>query len=278
MPELIVAKPDGTVLHQFSVGTRTTVTIGRTPSCQIVVPASTVSRRHGLVFEHRGRWHAVDLDSTTGMMTAAGSVRRHCFTPEHAWIGIGPIVVWLDQLQAAGPANALDQILPRPRRGNVVAVRPVPVESLPTQPNPTITPLMLAFRRRGDLALQLVDLASVDRLVIGGAPDCDIILPNDEVPLRALVFQLGSKWAIVDLVRSSVDRAAPGYQRLRPGLRWGLGDIEAVFLEPETLAQRGPRTPDSRPSNDLRSPRQLSCFVAPLDPEDDDETVAAKKP
>lgn len=56
-------------------GSTTEVLIGRGSWCDLVIPGSTVSRRHAELFFREGSWVLVDLDSTNG--TYINGVRVH---------------------------------------------------------------------------------------------------------------------------------------------------------------------------------------------------------
>lgn len=231
MPDLLVAKPDGSLLHTRPVTPRTTVVVGRSPQCGIVVPSERASRHHAVIFEFAGSWYAVDLDSTAGLQIEAGPVRLHQFTPESAWVRMGPVVLWIDGLQ---PSRAVSPpTLPTPislKREPVVRIREDFVTPPPPPPASDAPSLLVAFRRRHDDALRLVDLVGADRAIVGGDPRADIVIPEDAAPMRSLFFRVGSKWAAVDLADSTSPGEEPGHRRLSPGGRLALGPVEATIV------------------------------------------------
>ncbi len=50
MTDLLVARPDGSLLHTKRVAARAAILIGRHPASGIVISNDLISRRHALVF------------------------------------------------------------------------------------------------------------------------------------------------------------------------------------------------------------------------------------
>ncbi len=246
MPDLLVAKSDGSLLHTRPVGARATLVIGRSPSCQVVVPSERASRHHAVVFEFSGEWYAVDLDSTAGLQTDEGPRRLHHFTAQSPWVRMGPVVLWIDGQQDRRRPKAARPIPIERRREPVVRTRGDFVDPPPSPPATDAPSLLVGFRRRSDGEVRTLDLAGADRLMIGGSPDCDVILPGDERRMRALFFRLGSRWGVVDLHDAPTADETPGHRRLGPGVRWNLGSVEAFVVTPESAFFHGET--DSEPS------------------------------
>ncbi len=239
MPDLLVAKADGSLLHSRPVGPRATLVIGRSPNCHLVVPSERASRHHAVVFEFSGEWYAVDLDSTAGLEAEDGPRRMHHFTAEAPWVRMGPVVLWIDgehdrRRSPSGRAIPIER-----RREPVVRTR-VDFVDPPAAPAAVESPsLLVGFQRRSDGELRTLDLSGVDRLMIGGSSDCDVILPDRTRPMRAMFFPLGSKWVAVDLDENREPQEKAGHRRLGPGVRWDLGSVEAFVLTPEPAIFRG---------------------------------------
>jgi FHA domain len=62
-------------------GAREELLIGRHPSCDVVIPATSVSRRHALLTFRDGGWIIQDLDSTNGTRVNGQPVGRCCLRP-----------------------------------------------------------------------------------------------------------------------------------------------------------------------------------------------------
>ena len=271
MPDLLVAKSDGSLLHSRPVGARATLVIGRSPNCHVVVPSERASRHHAVVFEFDGEWYAVDLDSTAGLQSEDGPRRLHHFTNERPWVRMGPVVLWIDGERTRSRSGSRHPLPIKKRREPVVRTRADFVDP-PAPPPATDAPsLLVAFRRRGDEALRLLDLAEADRLVIGGSPGCDVMVPGDPTPMRSLFFRVGNKWVAVDLTRSAPAEEEPGHRRLTPGTRWDLGPVEAVALAPEPVFSRGEREEEPSGLEGLDVP-DLGSIFATRPPSDRDST------
>lgn len=265
MPDLLVAKSDGSLLHTRPVAPRATLVIGRAPNCHVVVPSERASRHHAVVFEFAGEWYAVDLDSTAGLAADDGPRRLHHFTADAPWVRMGPVVLWIE--------GERDRRVPAVRPPMPIERRPEPavrtradfVDPSPPPPATDAPSLLVAFRRRGDGAMRLLDLAGADRVMIGGARQCDLILADDDHPMRSLFFRVGSKWVAVDLCRTRPGGETPGHRRLNPGAAWDLGAVEAVVLAPEAAIPRGERDPEPSGLEGLDVPDLGSIFATPPD-------------
>jgi hypothetical protein len=261
MPDLLVAKSDGSLLHSRPVGPRATLVIGRSPNCHVVVPSERASRHHAVVFEFDGEWYAVDLDSTAGLQSEDGPRRLHHFTNERPWVRMGPVVLWIDGERPRSGSGSPRSLPIKKRREPVVRIRTDFVDP-PAPPPATDAPSMLvAFRRRSDDVLRLLDLAEADRLVIGGSRGCDVMVPGDPTPMRSLFFRVGNKWVAVDLTRTAPAEDTPGHRRLTPGTRWDLGPVEAVAMSPEPAICRGEREEEPSGLEGLDVPDLGSIFA-----------------
>jgi hypothetical protein len=261
MPDLLVAKSDGSLLHSRPVGPRSTLVIGRAPNCQVVVPSERASRHHAVVFEFNGDWFAVDLDSTAGLEIEQGPLRIHRFTAESPWARMGPVVLWIDRSRDRGVSPPRRPLPIKRREEPVVRNRADLVDPGAPPPPSDGASLLVAFRRKQDGAIRLLDLAEADRLIIGGDPACDILIPGDQTPMRALFCRVGSKWVAVDLGRTEAGGNQFGHQRLAEGTCWDLGTVEAIPLTPEFAIPRGEETSEPSGLEDLDVPDLGSIFA-----------------
>lgn len=244
MPDLLVARADGSLLHSKPLSPRATVTIGRHPDGGVVIPDDRVSRRHALVFEHEGHWHAVDLDSTAGIEGPAGPTSVHAFDPAEAWINLGPIVIWVDGITPATRTPS-----PRPierSRVPILRTREDYVDrALPGGPSDS-TSLLLAFHQSETGpespagGLRLLDLAGADRVLIGRDPRCDVVVEDDSVEaMNCLLYREGSKWAMADLRPTLPEgRKTPRRRRLAPGVNHRIGPLTLAVVGSEPAIPR----------------------------------------
>jgi hypothetical protein len=278
MPDLLVATSDGALLHSRPVTARATLVIGRSPNCHVVVSSERVSRHHAVIFEFAGAWYAVDLDSTAGLAVDEGPVRLHHFTKASPWVRMGPVVLWMDGAFDEGPTRDVGssrRAMPIERRKEPAVRTRADFVDPPAPPPETDAPaLLVAFRRRSDDALRLLDLAGADRLIAGGSHACDIILAGDDAPMRSLFFRVGSKWAAVDLTDVQASES-PGHRRLGPGTRLDLGTVDATVLTAEPAISRGELDEEPSGLEGLDVPDLGSIFASPPDA---DAASAPKKP
>ena len=61
--KLIVAAKDGTVLRTVDLASRCTLTIGRSPRCDLTMDIESISRRHATMVYLDGSWTLVDAGS-----------------------------------------------------------------------------------------------------------------------------------------------------------------------------------------------------------------------
>ena len=236
MPDLLVARADGSLLHSKPLLSRATVTIGRHPEGGVVIPDDRVSRRHALVFEHEGDWYAVDLDSTGGIEGPGGPTTMLQFDPAEAWINLGPVVIWVDGIKPkiASPT-------PRPIKRNqtpILRTREDYVDrAVPGNPSDSTSLLIACHRSDGRQGrLRLLDLAGADRVLIGSDPGCDVVVEDESVAkMDCLIYREGLNWSLVDLRPVvSETRKTPRRRRLGPGVSHQVGPLTlaAVASEP----------------------------------------------
>ena len=236
MPDLLVARADGSLLHSKPLPARATVTIGRHPESGVVIPDDRVSRRHALVFEHEGTWHAVDLDSTAGIEGPGGPTALLQFDPAEAWINLGPVVIWVDGIKPKIPVHP-----PRPierKQTPILRTREDYVDRAVPGAASDAGSLLIAFHRsdahRG--GLRLLDLAGADRVLIGRDPTCDVVVEDESVSeMDCLIYREGSKWSLVDLRPEALHAPkTPRRRRLGPGVSHQIGPLTlaAVASEP----------------------------------------------
>ncbi len=89
-----------------------TVTIGRSPTCQIVIREEQASRQHAEIFVNNGRWIIRDLDSRNG--TAIGETRIYGDNPlapgDVIWIARTQMAFVTDLSAAYGSGSGIHQV------------------------------------------------------------------------------------------------------------------------------------------------------------------------
>ncbi|MSR42133.1 MAG: FHA domain-containing protein [Phycisphaerales bacterium] len=203
MAELLISAADGTLLLQRLIDPARAYWIGRSPKCDIVVHAASVSRRHVILYCHQGVWRVVDAGSQSGLKTEAGECRTAQLSAE-TWVKVGAAVLWIKH---AEPANT---VLTRaaPSKSNRVrlteedlAALDAPRDSLEIEAHepPPARPTLIVTSATGGVEL-VVDLtATAGRLVIGSAATCDIVIADPSVELIHAVLVRGSNtWSLLD--------------------------------------------------------------------------------
>ena len=71
------------------------ITLGRAPSCDIVVDADGVSQHHCVLFVHEGWWFVRDLNSTNGIRVDGKPCLKHILRP-HVTLNVGSASYQLD--------------------------------------------------------------------------------------------------------------------------------------------------------------------------------------
>lgn len=209
MPSIMVAKPDGVVLLHVELDPRCNYLIGRSPRANIRLNATSVSRRHALLFHHDDEWFITDLGSTRGLHDANGAVSLRQLK-DGEWISVGPAALWYRD--------------ERPDRENRV------------YPEATAEAAFLdVFRIEGpgDNLPMTLSPGSRTNLSIGESDSCDISTPGIGLrDLHAILYLSASHWHAVALgaadLNSNNDSDSSG--------------STTVLLEVEVPLQIGPIT------------------------------------
>ena len=243
MPSLLIAKPDGELIQEHPLAPRDTVVIGRNADCDLVVRSDRISRHHVLIFEHHGRWLAVDLDSTAGLEFENTRVEVHEFTVDRPWIRMGPVIIWLedwvpDETRTMPPRPPIPE--------GVGAGMPIPGRDadgnsfLRSAPNPR--PLFIYFRDTGSGDSRLFDFADVDRVTFGRGSDCDLVVNGPGIlDLHSILYREGDLWKLLDLQLMDREQEPNRRRRIRmlDGMPVSLGDLRGTVLVPEGVIQDG---------------------------------------
>lgn len=113
MFEVLVRTADGRVIQKLELSTQRRLRIGRSPECEVRIPAATVSRRHAEVRrleDEGGIWVIRDLDSTHGTFIDGERLDGDGEVEVGTVVKIGPVLIEFADL--AGKIGAeLDAML-----------------------------------------------------------------------------------------------------------------------------------------------------------------------
>ena len=262
MTDLLVAKPDGYLLHSKRVGSRATLVLGRHPKSEIVINHDRISRRHALVFEHDSHWYAVDLDSTAGVEGPNGRIKMHRFDPKEAWVNLGPVVIWVDGIPKAIPSRPPIPI--QRRNPPLLRTRADYVDRDLKGPPAESLPLILACRSTdpAQSEVRLLDLSESDRVLIGRDPSCDVVVDDDSVPdLGWLLYRENRAWTLADLRDDPVgEDPLVRRTRLQPGRTISAGSVLLTVTSLESAVPRADQAKSDDIHDDLDVPNLGSIF------------------
>ncbi len=270
MADLLISTPDGTLLHQCRIDPARTYWIGRSPKCDIVLNAPSISRRHLVLCCHLGVWRALDAGSQDGLHTGNGDCRVAQLSVE-SWVRIGGAVLWLRQ-----PEPEIGQLI----RAVAPKSRPIQLfsdelcglssspDSLSTEPieEPPARPMLIITNASGGVELVADLSATAGRLVIGSASTCDIVVADDSVALIHAVLVRGSRsWSLLD-AGGGVFASGKKWPRKR------LDDEASASIGVFSIAIRTPKTPCSTVPfvPPATVPTQPSAFLEDTHDEDDE--------
>ncbi len=243
MADLLISAPDGTLLHQCRIDPARTYWIGRSPKCDIVLNAASISRRHLVLFCHLGVWRALDAGSQDGLHTEQGDCRVAQLSVS-SWVRIGGAVLWLQQpepeigqlVRASAPKTHAAPLFSGEQDELALPRDTLSVEA--AEP-PAARPTLVLTNMDGGVEL-VVDLsATAGRLVIGSASTCDIVIAHESIALIHAVLVRGSRsWSLLDA----------GGGVLAAGKKWPrkrLDEETSASVGCFALAIRTPKIPSS---------------------------------
>lgn len=243
MPNLLIAKPDGSLLQEHDLKPRSTLVLGRGADCDVVIPSERISRHHALIFEHHGRWFAVDLDSTAGLSFEDAPVEIHAFETARSWVAMGPVVLWIDD--DVPPSNS-DAPPPPPVPEGVGAGMPRSGRDVDGTPflrhADSPRSLLIYFRDAGSGDSRLFDFADADRVTFGRDPRCDLVVDSPEtLDLHCLLYREGPLWKLLDLQQIDRGREPERRRRIRmlDGMPVQIGRLKGTVLVPERVVRDG---------------------------------------
>lgn len=176
--KLIVAAKDGTVVKTVDLTRRRTLSIGRSPRCDLSMDLESISRRHATMVLLNGRWTMIDNDSKTGFKVDNEKHDVAALADDRP-IQLGGAFFWL-QTNLKSSENTL-LIPPEPETGKVNLI----IMDLEARP-------LHQIYTDGELT------------TIGRSDDCDFCVPLDGwSPVQLAVIQSASGTSILDVSAQS---------------------------------------------------------------------------
>ncbi|MCA9294876.1 MAG: FHA domain-containing protein [Phycisphaerales bacterium] len=211
MAELQISTKDGSLVAHVGLDERRAVSIGRSERCDICLTASSISRRHALVYRFGEDWHIVDVGSSTGMFTEDGQQRHLKLTRDH-WVRIGPAFLWFGDITRPG------------------------AKQLPVRKHQSSLHTTLRFVTLMGAHVRSIDLwPDEECMFIGRGKSCDIRLDDPNISrMHAVLVCEDDVWSIVDADSRTgvfVDGVRSARRRLLPGRLIRIGGLLAV-VEP----------------------------------------------
>ena len=198
--KLIVAAKDGTVVRTVDLTHRRTLSIGRSPRCDLTMDIESISRRHATMIHLNNTWTLIDADSKSKFKVDNEKVDFATLSEERP-IQIGGAFFWL-QTAANGPV--------RPSADGAAPTEKLWSPSISDSSNATLTIMDLEARPIHTCALH------GEVTTIGTSPEADCCLEIEGwSPIQLALVQEQSGAALLDVASE---------QRLRlqgrPCRRW----------------------------------------------------------
>ena len=112
--KLIVAAKDGTVVRTIDLTHRQTLTIGRSPRCDITMDIDSISRRHATMICLNDTWTLIDADSRSKFKVDNEKVDYATLSEERP-IQIGGAFFWLQTAPNTPVRPSSDAVAPTER-------------------------------------------------------------------------------------------------------------------------------------------------------------------
>lgn len=204
--------------------TRWENSIGRSPTCDVILDVSTVSRFHAVISKRRIGWVVADTNSRTGVFVNGEQIAKPVKLEHGDKVKFGTAVyeffdVDVDDLERAQEKER--------RKRAKTAVR---TNVRTGNENVEFIPAII------DEASEKAYIIGCESCIIGSSNDADIRIRLSAVsPEHAKVYKVGNGWFIEDLdsyggTRVNA-RSITGRRRLKHGDIIGLGGIIFVFNE-----------------------------------------------
>ena len=203
MTHLLVGLRAGRILTRIDLRGHDRLTVGRSPRCDLPLPAANVSRRHALIFRYDGAWHVTDTASRRGIRCPGGWVRHLRFTPDEV-ASIGPVDLWIEE----DPRE-------EPHPFHLGGYADVDVR----EPDERLEGPILTVVDGAEGTMRRLPLSGMDLLTVGRSPRCDVSLADDSVSrLHCVLYTEHRGWYVADAGSASGTRVH-GRRTLRRRVR-----------------------------------------------------------
>ncbi|MBC02985.1 MAG: hypothetical protein CMJ34_06745 [Phycisphaerae bacterium] len=182
--KLIVAAKDGTVVRTVDLANRRTLTIGRSPRCDLTMDIESISRRHATMICLNNTWTLIDADSKSRFKVNNEKVDYAALSEERP-IQIGGAFFWLQTAPGA-------------------PVRPSTEAAAPTEKlwSPSSTESANATLTIMDLEARPIHICALDGelTTVGTSPEADCSLDIEGwSPIQLALIQEQSGAALLDV-------------------------------------------------------------------------------
>ncbi len=209
--------------------TRWENSIGRSPTCDVILANATVSRFHAVISKRRTGWVVADTGSRTGVFVGGEKIVKPVKLKHGDKISFGMAKfeffdVDVDDLEREKERE-------RMRKARVAARAPIRVPVRTGNETVEFIPALI------DEAADRAYVIGCDSCVIGRSADCNIKLKYPTVSAKhAKIYKLGTAWFIEDTGSSTGTKVnartvSAGRRRLKNGDIISLGGIIFVFDE-----------------------------------------------
>ena len=209
--------------------TRWENSIGRSPTCDVILTNATVSRFHAVISKRRTGWVVADTGSRTGVFVGSEKIARPVKLNHGDKISFGTAKyeffdVDVDDLEREKERE-------RMRQARVAARTPLRAPARMGNEGVEFIPALI------DEASEKAYVLGCDSCVVGRSPDCDIRLRYPTVSSKHIkIYKLGNAW-FVENISSEADTklnartVVSGRRRLKSGDIISLGGAIFVFNE-----------------------------------------------
>ena len=206
--------------------TRWENSIGRSPTCDLVLNAPTVSRFHAVISKRRTGWVVADTKSRTGVLVNGERISKPVKLNHGDTVTFGTAAFeFID-----ADVDDMEREQEKERRRQAKAAARAAKAARPEKSAVFIPALI-------DEAAQKAYVLGCESCVIGRSPDCDVKLRYPAISsVHAKVYKNGTAWFIEDMnsatgTKVNARALGTGRRRLKDGDIVGLGGVIFVFNE-----------------------------------------------
>lgn len=206
--------------------TRWENSIGRSPTCDLVLNASTVSRFHAVISKRRSGWVVADTKSRTGVLVNGEKISKPIMLSHGDTVTFG--TASFEFIDADVDDMEREQEKERRRQAKAAARA---AKAARPEKSAVFIPALI------DEAAQKAYVLGCESCVIGRSPDCDVKLRYPAISsVHAKVYKVGTAWFIEDMnsatgTKVNARTLGTGRRRLKDGDIVGLGGVIFVFNE-----------------------------------------------